>query len=811
MATRIAGFVYSLSSGLPASGVTVTPRASDGSSGTTGTTNAGGFVSIAGLPDKTWTGTVANAAQVFVPATMGEGMLVDDLHGQRNTIGAHDFSQLRGKATVGQISSEAATAAYVLTSDGLGNATWSAPTGGGGNSFATIDCPAGTDPVADSSTDTLTLAAGTGISITGDSTADSVTFALNAALDDLSNVTVPAPSTNGFLAYNGSAWVDYNLFSTFNTWTEDQLISNAKQLQFGDSGQYISGDSATDVLTLTAGAPAGTIALSPTVAATLTTAIPFRFGSANQFVKGTTASALLELSSTNTAGIIRYDAKASHEFRIDSSATTDMTLTADKLAFLHGTYHVGFGWSVDGQLDTIIDNSYVDSFVAAETSFALDGGYGSGIKLLYRGIGINETVEADVGYNYWHYDDLADQRNCDWLIGTGAAGDQYRFFLGSVGVVKIATSPWLTLNDTSLTTKFTIGEDANDDVVIATSGSDNPQIVLQPRGNATMTLQSSSTAAYSMTWSSAVNTIQLTATNSSACSFQIDKSASGAFSFFVGTGAPTNTKIYLGKAHASSILSFFGATGTAQAANTTDIKDGLIGFGLWATGTSATPLDLDGGTLTAGKLVSTEWEYTDNMTIDLASASNKTLTCENSSTGKMTLRVAPDTCAPSSDDNYAKVGGIIKADTSSSSSTATTSEQTVTSYTVKANSAITTGAEVRFRFRVIFAATARSKAVRVQWGSGSVSGDILNLSTGSATSIIEGFVRKVSGGFSGYAWGIPGATGFTTSNLAISFSSGDAGTGDITFAILAQVGTGAAAGDVIIDLLEVEWYPGASA
>jgi len=46
------------------------------------------------------------------------------------------------------------------------------------DAFRTIACPAGTNPVADSPTDTLTLAvgAGSGLSITGDATADSVTF-----------------------------------------------------------------------------------------------------------------------------------------------------------------------------------------------------------------------------------------------------------------------------------------------------------------------------------------------------------------------------------------------------------------------------------------------------------------------------------------------------------------------------------------------------------------------------------------------------------------------------------------------------------
>lgn len=44
------------------------------------------------------------------------------------------------------------------------------------NSFETIDAPEGTDPVADSATDTLQILAGFGIRVVGDSTSDSITI-----------------------------------------------------------------------------------------------------------------------------------------------------------------------------------------------------------------------------------------------------------------------------------------------------------------------------------------------------------------------------------------------------------------------------------------------------------------------------------------------------------------------------------------------------------------------------------------------------------------------------------------------------------
>ena len=56
--------------------------------------------------------------------------------------------------------------------------------GASGNAFTTINCPSGTDPVADSSSDTLNLVAGTGITISGNSTTDSITITNTASSTD---------------------------------------------------------------------------------------------------------------------------------------------------------------------------------------------------------------------------------------------------------------------------------------------------------------------------------------------------------------------------------------------------------------------------------------------------------------------------------------------------------------------------------------------------------------------------------------------------------------------------------------------------
>lgn len=65
--------------------------------------------------------------------------------------------------------------------------------GGGGPSFSTIAVPSGTNPVADTTSDTLTFSAGTGISITGDATSDTVTIASTVTTPNtFSTIAVPS-------------------------------------------------------------------------------------------------------------------------------------------------------------------------------------------------------------------------------------------------------------------------------------------------------------------------------------------------------------------------------------------------------------------------------------------------------------------------------------------------------------------------------------------------------------------------------------------------------------------------------------------
>ena len=85
--------------------------------------------------------------------------------------------------------------------------------GGAGNAFITIDVPNGTNPIASSATDTLNFADGANVTITGDSTTDTVTVAVDADLTGITSILTPnyigldltptgVPGTQGTLAWN---------------------------------------------------------------------------------------------------------------------------------------------------------------------------------------------------------------------------------------------------------------------------------------------------------------------------------------------------------------------------------------------------------------------------------------------------------------------------------------------------------------------------------------------------------------------------------------------------------------------------------
>ncbi len=103
------------------------------------------------------------------------------------------------------------TAGYALKTDGSGNLSWGLA---GGNAFETIAVSGQSDVVADSSSDTLTLAAGTGIAITTNASSDTITITNNQlGANAFGNIavsgqtTVAADSTNDTLTLEAGAGI----------------------------------------------------------------------------------------------------------------------------------------------------------------------------------------------------------------------------------------------------------------------------------------------------------------------------------------------------------------------------------------------------------------------------------------------------------------------------------------------------------------------------------------------------------------------------------------------------------------------------
>ncbi len=117
------------------------------------------------------------------------------------------------------------TAGYALKTDGSGNLSWGLA---GGNAFETIAISGQSSVVADSSSDTLTLAAGTGISLTTNASTDTITIT-NSSLgaNAFQNIavsgqtTVAADSTGDTVTFVGTNGIDITTVAGTDTVTFD--------------------------------------------------------------------------------------------------------------------------------------------------------------------------------------------------------------------------------------------------------------------------------------------------------------------------------------------------------------------------------------------------------------------------------------------------------------------------------------------------------------------------------------------------------------------------------------------------------------
>jgi hypothetical protein len=95
----------------------------------------------------------------------------------------------------------------MATQNGTFSGTSSGTNTGDQNLFSTIAVTGQSNVVADSSTDTLTLVAGTGISITTNASTDSITITNTSSSAGLTDIAALTPTDNTFIVGNGTNWV----------------------------------------------------------------------------------------------------------------------------------------------------------------------------------------------------------------------------------------------------------------------------------------------------------------------------------------------------------------------------------------------------------------------------------------------------------------------------------------------------------------------------------------------------------------------------------------------------------------------------
>lgn len=207
--------------------------------------------------------------------------------------------------------------------------------GGGGNSFTTIDCPSGTDPVADSASDTLTLLAGAGITITGDSAADSITIASTSAV-------IPAGTeANQHLEWNGSAWtaVDHLQLGTASTPAAEIRFNGTSNRIYGASSGVLRIDSPR--IEFHEGSPGNERARIDSGALLMISTTPIHFNTSSQSIVA---------SSTN---VLRYSVPASHDFFVSSVHEARITSDTAVFGLDSGTFQPALYWGTANTLKLI--------------------------------------------------------------------------------------------------------------------------------------------------------------------------------------------------------------------------------------------------------------------------------------------------------------------------------------------------------------------------------------------------------------------------------------------------------------------------
>ena len=266
-----------------------------------------------------------------------------------------------------------------ITGGGNGVGTNLVSGGSASNSFTTISTPSGTSPVADSSTDTLTLTAGTGITITGDSSADSITIATTGLAPTSGKLSQFAATTSSELAgvisdETGTGTLVFNTSPTFSTRiTVSSAHNNAIEIgrtdtsstpfiDFRSSGLNTDFDTRILASGGTVGTGGGTLSIT---AATLNTSGDFNINGSNIGSSTSTFNLLdtgvttLNFAGAATTANIGYDGTASSTTNISTGATASGATKTVNL----GTGGVT-GSTVNVNIGTSLSTTTINSAVA---------------------------------------------------------------------------------------------------------------------------------------------------------------------------------------------------------------------------------------------------------------------------------------------------------------------------------------------------------------------------------------------------------------------------------------------------------------
>ena len=306
------------------------------------------------------------------------------------------------------IAQNGCTSNQIMKWNGSAWACASDATGGTVNSFETITTTNGTSPVADSSTDTLTLSAGSGVTITGDGTTDTITVAATLGTDITSAEIVDGTIVNADIA--------------------DGTIANTK---LANSSLTVSAGTG-----LTGG---GTVALGGTVTLNLAN----DFGASidtGEITNGTILFADIAQNGCSNGQVVKWDTSA-----WTCGTDIDTVLTEAQVdAYANNNGYLTSFTEVDGSTTNELQNIFQtiatpdsNNPAADSTTDTLTLANGSGITITSNGTTDTITIAATLG---------TDITSAEIVDGTIAAADlgtdsvtAIKILNGEVSLAKLAT------------------------------------------------------------------------------------------------------------------------------------------------------------------------------------------------------------------------------------------------------------------------------------------------------------------------------------------------------------------------------------